>query len=78
MPGASSDEATTRLSGGVWTGSEWPDDGLRHRVAITVEIPSGPGIEIVAAELLLDLVQRLGYQALAPTSVRLQITTIVR
>ena len=66
------------MSDSVWAGHEWPDDGLRHRVAITVEIPSGPGIEIVAAELLLDPVQRLGYQAVVPTSVRLQITTIAR
>lgn len=66
------------MSDQVWAGHGWADDGLRHRVAITVEIPSGPGIEIVAAELLLDLVQRLGYQAVVPTSVRLQITTIVR
>lgn len=60
------------MSDRVWSGHEWPDHGLRHRVAITVEIPSGPGIEIVAAELLLDLLQRLGYQAVVLTSVRPQ------
>jgi len=54
--------------------SEVPDD-LVHRVTITAEIPSGPGIEIVAAELLLDLVQRFGYQAIIPTGIRLDITT---
>ncbi|MFN2506316.1 MAG: hypothetical protein ABR540_19225 [Acidimicrobiales bacterium] len=54
------------------------DDDLVHRVTITAEIPSGPGIEIVAAELLLDLVQRFGYQAIGPNSVRLDITTHTR
>jgi hypothetical protein len=51
-----------------------PDD-LVHRLTITADIPSGPGIEIVAAELLLDLVQRFGYQAIIPTELRLDITT---
>ena len=53
---------------------DFPDE-LVHRVTITAEIPSGPGIEIVAAELLLDLVQRFGYQAIIPTGIRLDITT---
>lgn len=48
---------------------------LVHRLTITAEIPSGPGIEIVAAELLLDLVQRFGYQAIIPIGIRLDITT---
>lgn len=52
---------------------EFPDD-LVHRVTITADIPSGPGIEIVAAELLLDLVQRFSYQAIIPTGIRLDIT----
>lgn len=51
-----------------------PDDVV-HRLTITADIPSGPGIEIVAAELLLDLVQRFGYQAIIPTGIRLDITT---
>jgi len=51
-------------------------DYLVHRVTITADIPSGPGIEIVAAELLLDLVQRFGYQAITPTGIRLDITTL--
>ncbi len=50
-------------------------DGLVHRLTITADIPSGPGIEIVAAELLLDLVQRFGYQAIIPYGLRLDITT---
>jgi len=54
------------------------DDGLVHRLTITAVIPSGPGIEIVAAELLLDLVQRFGYQAIGPNSLRLDITTHTR
>ena len=49
---------------------------LVHRLTITADIPSGPGIEIVAAELLLDLVQRFGYQAIIPTGVHLDITTL--
>jgi hypothetical protein len=52
----------------------FPDD-LVHRVTITVDILSGPGIEIVAAELLLDLVQRFGHQSIIPTGIRLDITT---
>lgn len=51
------------------------DDDFVHRLTITAEIPSGPGIEIVAAELLLDLVQRFGYQAIIPSAVCLDITT---
>ena len=51
-----------------------PDD-LLHRLTITADIPSGPGIEIVAAELLLDLVQRFGYQAIVPIGISLDITT---
>ncbi len=53
---------------------ELPDD-LVHRVTITADILSGPGIEIVAAELLLDLVQRFGHQSITPTGIRLDITT---
>jgi hypothetical protein len=51
-----------------------PDDVV-HRLTITADIPTGPGIEIVAAELLLDLVQRFGYQAIFPTRIHLDITT---
>jgi len=54
---------------------DFPDDVV-HRVTITADIPSGPGIEIVAAELLLDLVQRFGYQAIVPTGIRLDISTL--
>jgi len=50
-------------------------DDLFYRLTITADIPAGPGIEIVAAELLLDLVQRFGYQAIVPTGIRLDITT---
>jgi len=38
---------------------DWPDDDLRHRIKLVVEVASGPGIEIVAAQLLLDVVQTL-------------------
>ncbi len=50
-------------------------DDLVHRLTITAEISAGPGIEIVAAELLLDLVQRFGYQAVIPNGLHLDITT---
>jgi hypothetical protein len=56
------------------SGHDFPDDVV-HRLTITADIPSGPGIEIVAAELLLDLVQRFGYQAIVPIGIRLDITT---
>jgi len=54
------------------------DDDLVHRLTITAEIPSGAGIEVVAAELLLDLVQRFGYQASIPSAICLDITTQTR
>jgi hypothetical protein len=53
---------------------EWPD-GLRHRIQLVVEVASGPGIEIVAAQLLLDVVQTLTYQGLIPASVALRISS---
>ena len=56
----------------------FPDDGLLHRVTITAEIPSGPGIEIVAAELLLDLVYRFEHQGITPEELHLDITTGLR
>lgn len=56
-------------------GYDLPADVV-HRLTITADIPSGPGIEIVAAELLLDLVQRFGYQAIVPIGIRLDISTL--
>jgi hypothetical protein len=55
--------------------AEWPDDGVVHRIQLVVEVPSGPGVEIVAAELLLDLVQGFNYKGLVPALVALRITT---
>ena len=54
---------------------DWPDDDLRHRIKLVVEVASGPGIEIVAAQLLLDVVQTLTYQGLIPASVALRIAS---
>ena len=54
---------------------DWPDDDLRHRIQLVVEVASGPGIEIVAAQLLLDVVQTLTYQGLIPASVGLRIAS---
>ena len=54
------------------------DDGLVHHLTVTAVITSGPGIEIVAAELLLDRVQRLGYQAVVANQIRLDISTQTR
>jgi len=54
---------------------DWPDDDLRHRIQLVVEVASGPGIEIVAAQLLLDVVQTLTYQGLFPASVALRIAS---
>ncbi len=51
------------------------DDVSLHHLTITAVISAGPGIEIIAAELLLDLVQRLGYQAVFADQIRLDITT---
>jgi hypothetical protein len=55
---------------------EWPDEGLAHRVTVSFEVPSGPGVEIAAAELLLDVLQRFSYQGLRPIAARLDITTV--
>lgn len=46
-----------------------------HCLTITAVISEGPGIEIVAAELLLDLVQRFGYQGVVTGQIGLDITT---
>jgi hypothetical protein len=46
-----------------------------HHLTITAVISEGPGIEIVAAELLLDLVQRFGYQGVVAGHIGLDITT---
>ena len=46
-----------------------------HHLTITAVITEGPGIEIVAAELLLDLVQRFGYQGVVAGQIGLDITT---
>lgn len=51
------------------------EDGRAHHLTITAVITGGPGIEIVAAELLLDLVQRFGYQGVVADQLRLDITT---
>jgi hypothetical protein len=54
---------------------EWPDDGLCHRIQIAFDVPSGPGVEIIAAEFLLDVVQGFTRQGLTPDSVTLQIAS---
>ncbi len=54
---------------------DWPDDGLRHRIRLMVEVPSGPGVEIIAAELFLQVVQTLTNQGLVPASLALRITS---
>jgi hypothetical protein len=54
---------------------EWPDDELRHRIQLVVEVASGPGIEIVAAQLLLDAIETLTHEGLIPASVALRISS---
>ena len=54
---------------------QWPDDGLRHRIALAVEVSSGPGVEIISAELLLDIIEGFTRQGLAPASVSLRISS---
>ena len=51
------------------------EDDLVHHLTINAVISGGPGIEIVAAELLLDLVQRFAYQGVIADQLRLDITT---
>jgi hypothetical protein len=57
---------------------QWPDDGLVHRIGLVVEVPSGPGVEIVAAQVLLDVIQSLTHQGLVPASTTLRITSWAR
>ena len=57
---------------------QWPEDGLVHRIGLVVEVPSGPGVEIVAAQVLLDVIQSLTNQGLMPTSTSLRITSWAR
>ncbi len=54
---------------------DWPDDDCLHRITITFVVPTGPGVEVVAAELLLDVVQRFEHQGIGPSSLRLEITS---
>jgi hypothetical protein len=53
---------------------QWPEDDQRHRIQLVFEVPSGPGVEIVAAELLLDVVQSFTRQGLAPACLALRIS----
>ena len=57
---------------------QWPEDGLVHRIGLVVEVPSGPGVEIVAAQVLLDVIQSLTNQGLMPTSTSLLIKSWAR
>jgi hypothetical protein len=57
---------------------QWPDDGLCHRIQIAFEVPSGPGVEIIAAEFLLEVVQGFTRQGLTPDSLTLQIDSRLR
>jgi len=56
----------------------WPDDGLRHRIQLVVEVSSGPGLEITAAELLLGVLQTLHNEGVEPATTALRITTSPR
>lgn len=49
--------------------------GLLHHLTRTAEITSGPGIEIDAGELLLDLVHRFDDQGVVANQIRLDIST---
>lgn len=51
-------------------------DGLGHHIELVVEVPSGPGVEIIAAELLLDVVKGFAAQGLTPDSVFLHIDSL--
>jgi hypothetical protein len=52
----------------------WLDDGLLQRIAVAVDVACGPGIELVAAEVLLAVNQTLNRQALVPFATTLRIT----
>ena len=54
----------------------WPNDGLGHHIELVVEVPCGPGVEIIAAELLLDVVKGFTAQGLPPDSVFLHIDAL--
>jgi len=49
------------------------EDDLAYVVVVSFEVP-GPGIDVVAAELLLDVLTRFGHQGLSPITVKLDVT----
>ena len=56
----------------------WLDDAVLQRIEVAVEVECGPGIELVAAEVLLAVNQTLNHQALVPAATTLRITALPR
>lgn len=52
----------------------WLDDAVPQRIEVAVEVACGPGIELVAAEVLLAVNQMLSRQGLVPVATTLRIT----
>lgn len=52
----------------------WLDDDLLQRIEVVVDVGCGPGIELVAVEVLLAVNQTLNRQALVPVATTLSIT----
>lgn len=53
----------------------WLDDGLVHRIQLTVEVATGPGVGITAAQILLGALQTLDAEGIFPLITALRIKT---
>jgi len=56
----------------------WLDDDVLQRIEVAVDVACGPGIELVAVEVLLAVNQTLNRQALVPVATTLSITAPAR
>ncbi len=66
-PGTEPDDPAAMLAA-------WLDDAVLQRIEVAVEVACGPGIELVAAEVLLGVIQTLSRQGLVPVATTLRIT----
>jgi hypothetical protein len=66
-PGTDPDDPAAMLAA-------WLDDAVLQRIEVAVEVACGPGIEFVAAEVLLAVNQTLNRQGLVPVATTLRIT----
>ncbi|MCA1842103.1 MAG: hypothetical protein LC792_02730 [Actinobacteria bacterium] len=70
-PGTDPDDPAAMLAA-------WLDDDHLQRIQVAVDVACGPGIELVAAEVLLAVNQTLNRQGLIPVATALRITASPR